>query len=306
MASTEETHWILADVSLESTRVASASPSRRPVLAHQKTFTNNQHSTLTDILLQFEKDTGILLRNSRCGLSVPGATQGDSISLARSRWTVSRTGLASLFGRPPAIINEVAAVAWSALDPDTRVSPLGSFPSPDYHKRGCWAAVSMDAGVGLATIVVDQFGNTQVLEGEAGHAGFAPGDRTETELLQVLQRAGKHVSWERVISLDLDDPVWDQMDAQLSREHRANLIAKCIGTFVGDVVVTLGAWNGAIIYGSHAMSVKSGRGQQLFNERFEQKHLRRLMQMTPRWLLQRSDATLTGVATMMGLTFGQA
>jgi glucokinase len=260
-----------------------------------------QFTTLTESLMRFERESGVPLTGARCAISICGATHGEVMAIARGRWTVSRSGLASIFQRPVAVLNEVAASAWSLLSPRAGpLAPIAAARMPDFTQPGRWVVASIDTGVGLAGIDVDGEGRVRMLECEMGHCGFSPEDAQEDALLRALRTPGRTVSWEHVLMLPLDSPVWSAPGLPTARAARAELWAALAGAFAGDAVLALGAWRGAILTGSQSPPLASHTAMAAFNARFErQPSFERLLRATPRWRMSAPDPWLTGLGVAL-------
>ncbi|HWI85798.1 MAG TPA: glucokinase [Sphingomonas sp.] len=260
-----------------------------------------QFSTLTDALLAFERSAGKPLLGAACALGVLGATHGETIMLSRGNWAINRSGLRSVFKRDPIVINDVAARAWAALGGAApRLEPLSpsALNLPDFSRPGRWALTKVDAGVGLAVIDVDQSGLVRVLECEMGHCGFAPATAEERALGAALAtRATGPVSWEMVLTILPDDPIWSAPGLPTGRAPRMEVIAGLAGRYVGDTVLAHGAWTGAILTGKRITDLLADPVLPAFNAGFETKpKFVRLMRAAPRWRLAGHDLTMAGCA----------
>src|SRR5829696_7371858 len=103
----ESRPWLLVEASHEGVlRFATALPSSRPHIGNVREISVSGLPTFTCALQQFERETGIALRGLECVIAMAGATSGEALSLVRSRWTLTRGGLAAVFGRPVTVIND--------------------------------------------------------------------------------------------------------------------------------------------------------------------------------------------------------
>lgn len=228
-----------------------------------RTLSSEGIATFTDALLTYERESGMSLRGAECVLAVPAPPTGDAIPVARSRWTISRSGLNAMFGRPVAVINDVAAMAWSLLaDGAGKIEPFGG-PRFDFTKAGRWAVVLLDDGVNTAALDVAEDGRCHVVDGEAGHAGFSPGDDAEIALMRSLRQRHAHISWELALNAGWSEPHASAAD----REAWAGMA----GAFVGDSIMQLGAWSGVILAGRHCATLRDPARQRAFARRLEEK-----------------------------------
>ena len=102
--------WLLIEASIEGVmRYATAIPSDRPRLTNIGEITVSGLPTFTDALQSIERELNMPLRGVQCAMAMAGATSGEALSLVRSRWTITRAGLAAVFDREVTVINDVAA-----------------------------------------------------------------------------------------------------------------------------------------------------------------------------------------------------
>jgi glucokinase len=260
----EAERWVLADAStLGTIRFGCTTPGANKVQSIVS-LSSESYPTFTDALLTYERDAGVPLRGAECVLAIPAPPTGDAIPVARSRWTISRSGLNAMFGRPVAVINDVAATAWSLLASELpKLEPFGG-PAPDFTKPGRWAVVLLDDGINMAALDIAEDGRCHVIDGEAGHAGFSPANEQEAELMQRLRQRHAHVSWELALSAG-----WGEGHAP-SRER--DMWAGMAGAFVGDAIMHSGAWSGVILTGRHCQTLRDPLRQLSFSRRLEEKN----------------------------------
>jgi glucokinase len=259
----EQGRWVLADASTAGiVRFGATTPGSNR-LESIVSLSGDAHPTFTDALLTYERESGIALRGAECVLAVPAPPAGDAIPVARSRWTISRTGLNAMFGRPVAVINDVAATAWSLLSQGP--SKLEHFGGPafDFTRPGRWAVILIEDGVNAAALDVSEDGRCHVTDGEAGNAGFSPSDDNEIELMRKIRQRNMHVSWELALNAG-----WAEQNASAAEREAWAALA---GSFAGDCVLQLGAWSGIILTGRHVATLRDPRRQAIFTRRLEEK-----------------------------------
>jgi len=263
-----------------------------------------QFSTLTDALLAYEKKAGTPLFGAACALSVMGATYGETIMVSRSNWAINRAGLRTMFGHDVIALNNVAACAWAALGGSLAklegLSPA-AIGEPDFHHGGRWVLSNIDRGVGLAVIDVDEAGIARVLECEMGHCGFAPVTAEDRALAAALAGSGgRLVSWEMVLTVSPDDPIWSVPGLPTERPQRIAMLARLAGHYIGDTVLAHGAWSGAILMGSRVGELLTDATLPSFNAAYEKIKYRRLVRDAPRWRLVGQNMTLSGCVAVLG------
>jgi glucokinase len=248
--------WILADASFQGSVRFATVCSVSEGLANVQSFESTAFSTFTEAILRYVGLIGLDPRRAGCVLAVPGPVFPGVINIARSRWTLSRDGVAQLFGGNAFMLNDVMAVGWSLLDPRTSlVEPLIG-TTPRLREPGRRVVILLDDGVGAA-VVAAQPDRLDVEPSEPGHCGFAPRTAEEAALLAQLGPRHEHVSWERALceGSTLSDTAWAAM----------------AGDFVGDVVLSAAAWNGVILTGGQALRLLSPAAKAAFTSRLAAK-----------------------------------
>ena len=260
-----------------------------------------QYTTLTATLMQFERESATALSGARCAVAISGSTVGETMAIARGRWTISRPGLAAVFERPAIVINEVAASAWAILSlASSRLIPVSALTGPEFSRPGRYAVVNVSAGVGLAGIDIDVEGGAFVFECEMGHCGFSPENDTDDAFHHAIRVPGRPTSWERAICLPLESPLWSEQGLPTSKIDREDFQEGLAGAFAGDAVLALGAWSGAVVIGTLATRLAKPSISAAFNQRFErQPRFERLVRDTPRWRTDASDLSLVGLGVAL-------
>lgn len=291
--------WVLIDASRAGEiAFATAEPSPTPVLSRIVTYRSGDLPTFTDALLRFERETGVPLNRAHSVVTIAGAISGSTVAIARSRWTISRSGLAGLFGRPATIINDVAAQAWSALADVPPHRTLRASRQLDLSRPGRRVMVTIDTGVGAALVDVDDAGIARVLDTEVGHTGFAPSDEDEDRLLAALRGTPGATSWERVLTMAPDDPLWATTFPRSGRADQMTRLARLQGSFAADLTLAYGAWAGIMITGARVTTDPTARAA--FDAGFSAKRaFRRLLLETPCWKLEQQQQGLLGGASLL-------
>ena len=291
-------HWVAIDASVSGElRFALVTPGDPPRLERIRTYATDSLPTFTDGLMRFAADTGTPLRALDATIAVAGAVSGTSIPVARSRWTISRSGLAVLFRRPPLILNDVAARAWAVLATPTGDRLRGA-GVPEFNRPGRRIMIVVDEGVGCAIIDVDQAAVTRIVESEAGHGDFAPADAAQDQIAAKLRggAVGAIPSWEQVLTLEAGER---QATVAGDRE-RHHLMGGLLGRFVVNMILAAGAWEGVMLTGRRVQRMLAGEGRPAFDAAFTQRrHFRRLVEATPCWHVHQAEPVLTGAAMMM-------
>jgi glucokinase len=151
--------------------------------------------------------------------------------------------------------------------------------------------------IGPAAILVGQdSAHFQHVETEAGHCAFAPVGDAERTLHANLDRVKSPVSWERALFAAPDDAAWRDTPVASDPKRIAIHRAEILGSFVGDMILATGAWDGVMLFGNAGPLLSSPAALAAFDKRIEtranyQVQLRRV----PRWLVTMPNINLVGV-----------
>lgn len=290
--------WLLIEASREGVlRFAVVSPSARPRIGDIYEVEVAGLPTFTDALQRFERDKGLPLSGLQCAMAIAGASNGETISLVRSRWTISRHGLHALFGTDAVIINDVAARAWATRSGLANIETLRGGGTPSFTRPGRYGMIMVEEGLGAAIVDVDREAGVRVLETEAGHMDFAPTNAREERLAQALLGNCSTVTWERVLMLDRFDPIWAKACPDVIEPERPRILGALLGRFAINLMHSFGAWQGMMITGSRAGRMLEAGNRIYFESAFSgRRNFSRLIVSVPAWRVDQHEAVLTGAA----------
>ena len=151
------------------------------------------------------------------------------------------------------------------------LNPIGSQRLALPMNQGVCAIVGVGTGLGVGGVIANA-GAFTVLATEGGHASFAPTNERAIELLRWLRRKYGRVSAERVLSgaglanvylalcevegLHVAELSAAEITTRAANGSDANcveavgLFCELLGSFAGDLALTLGAWQGVLISGA--------------------------------------------------------
>ena len=290
--------WLLIEASREGVlRFATVSPSARPRVNAIHEVPIAGIPTFTDALQRFEKERGVALSGLQCAMAIAGAASGETISLVRSRWTISRAGLQAVFGTQPVILNDVAARAWATRSGTANIEQLRGVGTPSFGRPARYGMIMVEEGLGAAIVDVDRDAGVRVLETESGHMEFAPANDREERLAKAVRGAAATVTWEMMLMLDRFDPVWVQACPDLLEQERPRLQAALLGRFAINLMHSFGAWQGMMITGSRAGRMLDTGNRVYFDSSFAtRRNFSRLVIGAPAWRVDQHEAVLTGAA----------
>src|SRR6187549_2786645 len=210
---------------------------------------------------------------SRAAVAVAGRVEADQVQLTNSAWSFSARALSKAqdFERLH-VINDFEAVghAVGALRADD-LNPIGQQRLALPMNQGVCAIVGVGTGLGVGGVVANG-GAFTVLATEGGHASFAPTNDRSIELLRWLRKKYGRVSAARVLSgaglsnvylglseiegMHVPELSAAEITTRASNASDANcveavgLFCELLGSFAGDLALTLGAWQGVLISGA--------------------------------------------------------
>lgn len=213
----------------------------------------------------------------RAAVAVAGRVEQDRVQLTNSAWSFSARALSEAQNfRDLRIVNDFEAVghAVGALA-NSDLNPIGPNRIAMPLRQGVCAILGVGTGLGVGGAIA-QNGQLTVLATEGGHASFAPNSERSIEILRWLRKKYGRVSAERVLSgaglanlyqalSDIDDlhlpprsaaeitELASKSQEQGGEAHAAEaagIFCDLLGSFAGDLALTLGAWDGVLISGA--------------------------------------------------------
>lgn len=296
--------WLMIEASSEGMlRFGTATPAERPRLANIKQIDIRGLPTFTDALQQYERESRVTLRGLDCAMAIAGATSGESLSLVRSRWTITRSGLAAVFGKDVTIINDVAARAWAIKSGSATIETIRGVGTPSLSRPGRYIMLMVEEGVGAAVIDVDRDGMIRILETESGHMDFPVSNDREVKLGNALKGINPHVSWEKMLMLERQAPVWVEACPEVPDADRPRILANILGRLSVNLMHAYGAWQGVMITGGRGGRILESGSRSAFDAAFsERRNFSRLVIGCPTWRVEQREAVLTGAAECLAQT----
>ena len=252
--------------------------------------------------------------------AVAGRIDGDAARITNHPWVISCRDTAAALGLAQLhLVNDFAAQAMAVelLDGDDLVR-LGG---PDWRHppapHANFAVIGPGTGLGVSALIVRD-GRGIALETEGGHVAFAPHGDEEVAVLKRLAARFERVSNERLISggglvnihralCELDGATVmelrprDITAAAASNDPRArralDMFCAVFGAVTGDLVLTLGAWDGAFLTGGLVPRLLPQLQASSFRARFEAKgRFADAMSRVPTMAVVHPQAGLLGAA----------
>jgi glucokinase len=286
---------LLADIGGTNARFALADASASVPLLDDSVeeYSVSEFPSLADAARHYLQQTGASAQNGV--FAVAGRVDGDEARITNHPWVISVARTRNMLGFDDLmLVNDFAAqaMAISLLTP-ADVVPIGGArwaPAPLTQPR-TYAVIGPGTGLGVGGLVIRD-GRRYPLETEGGHASFPPGTPEEIEILQKLSEQFGRVSNERLIcgpglvnlyralsEIAGEDPgplqpedVTARAAAGDRRCMRAlDVFCAVFGAISGDLVLTMGAWDGVFLTGGLVPKLLSSLQHSGFRQRFEHK-----------------------------------
>ncbi|MEK8049584.1 glucokinase [Ideonella sp. DXS22W] len=228
--------------------------------------------------------------------AVATAVAGDRVAFTNSHWDFSREAVRRALGLEQLLmLNDFEALALSlpCLGADQLRCPDGRLPHAAGAAPGLLAVVGPGTGLGVGAVVHTRQGWV-ALPGEGGHATLAAGDDLEAAVIAAVRRRYPHVSAERLLS-GIGLPLLHQALGEVRGQAPAtpwtaeaivnaalggqdaladgtlDLFCALLGSFAGNVALTLGARGGVYIGGGIVPRFADRFFASAFRPRFEAK-----------------------------------
>ena len=292
------TRVLLADIGGTNARFALADPaSPSPLLVDSvQGFAVADFPSLADTARHYLRETGQDGAGIRHGVfAVAGRVDGDEARITNHPWVISKPRtLAQLDFDRITLVNDFAAQAMAIplLQADD-IAPIGgvSWTADVEPRNRTYAVIGPGTGLGVGALIIRD-GRQYPLETEGGHVSFPPGTPEELAILDRLAAQFGRVSNERLIcgpglvnihralsELAGEDPgpmqpadITARAQAGDPRSMRAvDVFCAVFGAISGDLVLTLGAWDGVFLTGGLVPKMLDALQHSGFRQRFEHK-----------------------------------
>jgi glucokinase len=285
---------LLADIGGTNARFALARLEGAPMLddASIRTYAVADFPSLAAAAQHYLDETGA--RVTQAVLAVAGRVEGDVARLTNHPWVISASRVQEALGLDALrLVNDFVAqsMAVRLLQPRD-VVPIGPHAfDPADGPVHTYATVGPGTGLGVGGLLV-RGDRWFPLATEGGHASFAPGTPEEIAILERLSLDYGRVSNERLISgaglvnihralsgIAGDDPGKLQPadvtaraeDGDRRCQHAISVFCSVFGAIAGDLVLTLGAWDGVFLSGGLVAPLLPALQHSGFRQRFEGK-----------------------------------
>jgi glucokinase len=323
---------LLVDLGGTNVRFAVADPSRpSPLLTDSiRRYRVAEHASLVATATQYLEDTG--LHVERAIIAAAGRIDdGETVKVTNNPWAISAKQTASALGLDTVhLVNDFAAQSMAVtLLQDQDLVSIGKLPQPviGAEDEQTFAIVGPGTGLGVGGLLVRQR-HCSVLQTEGGHAGFAAHSQEDIDILNYLNYRYGRVSNERLICgqglVNLHDAICHIVGAKAEQLQPEDITARakdasdaiCVrtvetfagifGSVAGDLVLTLGAWDGVYLTGGLIPILLPWLERGHFRRRFEAKgRFRDIMEKVPTQAIMNPEPGLLGAAALAVLESGR-
>lgn len=284
-----------------------------------------------------EQGVADYLERSGCGkpgvicLAAAGPVVDGRVRFSNNHWVIDNRRLLEVF-EPDSVklLNDFEAIAYAIpmLD-ESDVSNIGVVSSDTGEKRELtFGVLGPGTGLGEGGLLVREEGVFPIV-GEGSHAGFAPETTMQFKVLEQLRQRFDRVSSERLISgPGLENIYWalgrvhevstgditaaEIFSRVLAKEdpialEATQLFFEALGQVAGNVVLSLGAFDGVFLAGGIVKRYPDMLSTSSFRSGFENKGRHRsLMEKVPTRLILHPQPGLLGASYCVRELFRQA
>jgi glucokinase len=290
-----------------------------------RVYPGADHPTITDAIRHFLKDMRIG-RVSHAAIAIANPVDGDHVQMTNHNWAFSIEATRRELGFDTLlVVNDFTALAMALpeLTSAQRMQVGGGSSRPS----SVIGLLGPGTGLGVSGLIPTD-DHWIALGSEGGHASFAPQDEREDLVLQYARKKWPHVSFERVCagpgleliyralaardkkrvasSLEPADIVQRAKDADELALEAVNCFCAILGTFAGNIAVTLGALGGIYIGGGVVPHLGTLFQASPFRRRFEAKgRFEAYLANIPTFVITAEYPAFLGVSAILDEQLGQ-
>lgn len=333
MSSLHNAPTMVVDLGGTNVRFGVVDPTQdEPLLANSiRRYRVAEHDSLVATARQYLDETG--MRVSRAIVAAAGRiNDGETVKVTNNPWAISaRQTAAALSLEHVHLVNDFAAQSMAVtLLGDDALVPLGTTPGPvlGANEEQTFAIVGPGTGLGVGGLLI-RHDHCSVLQTEGGHAGFAAHTPQDIAIVSYLNHRFGRVSNERLLCgqglVNLYDALChiDGVDAEalqpedITARARDGSCPMCVrtveafvgifGSVAGDLVLTLGAWDGVYLTGGLIPILLPWLKERSFRERFQAKgRFGDLMEQVPTLAIMDPEPGLLGAAALAVMASGRS
>ncbi|MDR6422544.1 bifunctional transcriptional regulator/glucokinase [Paraburkholderia phenoliruptrix] len=274
---------------------------------------------VADVIRKYLKDTKIG-RVNHAAIAIANPVDGDQVSMTNHDWTFSIEATRRALGFDTLlVVNDFTALAMAlpGLTDAQRVQVGGGTRRPN----SVIGLLGPGTGMGVSGLIPAD-DRWIALGSEGGHATFAPADEREDIVLHYARKKWSHVSFERVAAgpgleviyralagrdkkrvaanVDTREIVRRALDGEPLAAESVDVFCGILGTFAGNIAVTLGALGGIYIGGGVVPRLGEFFARSSFRKRFEAKgRFEAYLQNVPTYVITAEYPAFLGVSAIL-------
>ncbi|NYH18699.1 bifunctional transcriptional regulator/glucokinase [Paraburkholderia bryophila] len=274
---------------------------------------------VTEVIKKYLKDVKIG-RVNHAAIAIANPVDGDQVSMTNHDWSFSIEATRRALGFDTLlVVNDFTALAMAlpGLTDQQRVQVGGGSRRPN----SVIGLLGPGTGMGVSGLIPAD-DRWIALGSEGGHATFAPADETEDIVLQYARKKWPHVSFERVAAgpgieviyralagrdkkrvaanVDTVEIVKRALEGEPLAAESVDVFCGILGTFAGNIAVTLGALGGIYIGGGVVPRLGEFFAKSSFRKRFEAKgRFEAYLQNVPTYVITAEYPAFLGVSAIL-------
>ncbi|MGA7780272.1 MAG: bifunctional transcriptional regulator/glucokinase [Paraburkholderia sp.] len=274
---------------------------------------------VAEVIKKYLKDTKIG-RVNHAAIAIANPVDGDQVSMTNHDWTFSIEATRRALGFDTLlVVNDFTALAMAlpGLTDSQRVQVGGGTRRPN----SVIGLLGPGTGLGVSGLIPAD-DRWIALGSEGGHATFAPADEREDLVLQYARKKWSHVSFERVCAgpgveviyralaardkkrvpanFDTQEVVKRALDGEPLAVESVDVFCGILGTFAGNIAVTLGSLGGIYIGGGVVPRLGEFFERSSFRKRFEAKgRFEAYLQNVPTYVITAEYPAFLGVSAIL-------
>ncbi|KAE8757972.1 bifunctional transcriptional regulator/glucokinase [Paraburkholderia madseniana] len=274
---------------------------------------------VAEVIKKYLKDTKIG-RVNHAAIAIANPVDGDQVSMTNHDWSFSIEATRRALGFDTLlVVNDFTALAMAlpGLTDAQRVQVGGGSRRPN----SVIGLLGPGTGMGVSGLIPAD-DRWIALGSEGGHATFAPADEREDIVLQYARKKWSHVSFERVAAgpgieviyralagrdkkrvaanVDTVEIVKRALDGEPLAAESVDVFCGILGTFAGNIAVTLGALGGIYIGGGVVPRLGEFFSRSSFRKRFEAKgRFEAYLQNVPTYVITAEYPAFLGVSAIL-------
>lgn len=314
---------LIADIGGTNARFAIADLSA-PYFSNAQTLQCTEFNSIYDAIDVYLKSQKIESIEAIC-FAVAGPIINSAVTFPNSHWHVESSELVKRYRCKQAhLVNDFKAIAYSvAILGDRDLIEIGSTQNSLIAAKQNFTVGVIGPGSGLGIAGLHSLDGTLFpITTEGGHAGFAPENILQGEILNYLrQRFNGRVSRERLLSgpgliniytalshirgqqvetkSAADIAVRGTQEADGLCHESMQLFFEILGQTAGDLALSLGAYNGIYIGGGIAQRYPEDLAKSSFRQAFENKGRHSdILKDVPTYLISHQNPGLIGASVL--------